>query len=267
MTDFFDDAHQGAAGPVSFRSPIPWLKDALSELRLALSPRRRRILRARREVYRVLVVGVEVPARAGDMQRITARLTRSRHRVDISTVVMKPQGKFANVNEAIAAAPRPLAEYDWLIVTDDDVALSTGFLDEFLALATEADLVIAQPAHRFASHASFWITRQKFGSLVRESRFVEIGPISAFRKEAFAEVAPFPDTRWCYGIDLMWSAIAEQHGWRMGIVDGTPLRHLKPVARSYDAKEALAEGRDLLERHEVRLTREDVLQAADLIRA
>jgi hypothetical protein len=180
---------------------------------------------------------------------------------------MQPQSKFANIDAAIAAAPHALAAYDWLVIADDDVAIEARFLDHYLALASAADLAISQPAHRFASHASLTISRRRLGSLVRSCRFVEIGPITVLRKETFGELVPFPASRWCYGIDVLWSAIAQKRGWRMGIVDAVALRHLKPIAQSYDASEAIEEGRGMLERFDVRLTRADVLTSEPLISA
>ena len=168
---------------------------------------------------------------------------------------MKPQGKFANVDEALAQAPRPLSDYDWLVIVDDDVRVTPGFLDRYLALATAAGLDVSQPAHRFASYASHSLTRRRFGSLVRESNFVEIGPLTVLRAATFADLLPFPKSRWCWGIGVLWSDIARRQGWRMGIVDAEPVQpHLSPVARSYDNQEAIDEGRDMLKAFGVELS-------------
>ena len=217
--------------------------------------------------YRVLIVGVEVPSRAGQLGKIAERMSKSRHDVDVSILPMKPQGKFANVDEAISKAPRPLSDYDWLVITDDDVAFREGFLDSYLALAGAAELDISQPAHRFASYASYQLTRRRYGSLVRSSRFIEIGPITVLAARTFNQLIPFPSSRWCYGIDLLWSALTMRNDWRMGVVDAAPIRHLSPVAQSYDKSEAFAEGKRLLEHFEVALSRADVLKAEPMIQA
>jgi hypothetical protein len=266
LSDFFDSDF-GRARQTSIRSPRAWFKDALYDLALASSARLRDIRRSAAPVQKVLIAGVEVPGRAARLADITRRMANSRHTVDISTVRMRPQGKFANVDEAIAAAPHPLSHYDWLVITDDDVALPANFLDDYLALASEADLSVSQPAHRFASFASYQITRRVFGSLVRSTRFVEIGPITVLRANTFKDLVPFPPSRWCYGIDLVWSETARRRGWRMGVVDGTAIRHLNPVARSYDSSPAFAEGREMLARLGVTLSRAEVLRSEDLLRA
>ncbi len=81
---------------------------------------------------------------------------------------------------------------------------------------------------------------------MRETHFVEIGPLTALRRETFAALVPFPASRWCYGIDVYWAAIAREKGWKMGVVDATPIRHMRPVAKAYDSSAAVAEGRQLL---------------------
>ena len=62
-------------------------------------------------------------------------------------------------------------------------------------------------------------------SLVRETRFVEIGPLTAFGRRAAAELLPFPELRFGWGLDLHWAALAAERGWRLGVVDATPVRH------------------------------------------
>ncbi len=266
MSDFFE-SQAGLARQLSLRNPLTWVRDALADARLVFSGRLQAAKRSPGPRKRVLIVGVEVPARVGRLAAIAGKMSASIHEIDVSIVRMKPQGKFANVDEAIAAAPRPLDQYDWLVITDDDVAFDRHFLDTYLRLASDADLAISQPAHRYASYASYQLTRRVYGSLVRSSRFIEIGPITVLARKTFAELVPFPDSRWCYGIDLLWSKIAQRNGWKMGVVDATPIRHLSPVAKTYDKSEAFVEGKALLARFGVDLARSDVLQSSPLLKA
>ena len=60
---------------------------------------------------------------------------------------------------------------------------------------------------------------------MRETRFVEIGPLTAFGRRAAAELLPFPELRFGWGLDLHWAALAAERGWRLGVVDATPVRH------------------------------------------
>lgn len=215
---------------------------------------------------RILITGVEVPSREGQLDQVIAKLRRSeRHQVDVSAIRMKPQGKFANVDDAIAAAPRPMSDYDWIVITDDDVGATDGFIDTYIAIAQRADLAISQPAHCFASYASFEITRRRFGSLARTSHFVEIGPLTVLHSRTFSQLLPFPPSRWCWGIDALWSEIARKNGWRMGIVDATPIQHLAPVGKSYNSAAAIEEGRELLARYGVTRSGREFLMSSRIL--
>lgn len=193
------------------------------------------------------------------MTRVVEALVSSKHRIETSVIAMGDRGKFANIEAAIAAAPSPLDSYDWLVIVDDDVDFAPSFLDDFIAASEAADLAIAQPAHKFDSYANYRLTHRRWGALVRHTRFVEIGPLTALRRDTFSHMVPFPASRWCYGIDVYWSALADAHGWRMGVVDGAPIRHLRPVAKAYDSAGAVAEGREMLARLGVSIDRVSIL--------
>ena len=57
---------------------------------------------------------------------------------------------------------------------------------------------------------------------------------------------PFPDLRMGWGLDAAWSANAQARGWPIGIVDATPVRHLRPVAGTYPRDAAMAEAEAFL---------------------
>lgn len=143
--------------------------------------------------------------------------------------------------------------------------LHAGSRHDMIAIAARADLALAQPAHGFASHATYSITRRRFGSLARRTDFVEIGPLTLVRADLFAELVPFPPSRWCYGIDLLWSEVARRRGKRIGIVDATPVRHLRPVAASYDMGVAREEGRALLVEHGITINRAELFARDELV--
>ena len=85
---------------------------------------------------------------------------------------------------------------------DDDVELPRGFLDRFLFLCERFSLALAQPAHRLDSHAAWSVTRRRAGSVVRETSFVEIGPVTAFARITFPVLLPFPELRMGWGLDV-----------------------------------------------------------------
>ncbi len=222
--------------------------DAALDLRRRLRGWDRRLdaLAARTPPRDVLVLSAYRP----ESQRIeaaTAELRRSTHRVSFALGEAAAEGvsrgKFQNLNALLAR----LDPADWTVVVDDDVDLPRRFLDRFIALCERFDLALAQPAQTLDSHGAWRVTRRRPGALVRETRFVEIGPVTAFRREAAAELLPFPDLRFGWGLDVHWAALAAERGWRLGIVDATPVRHAgSPVGTAYPSKQAIEEAQRFL---------------------
>ena len=67
------------------------------------------------------------------------------------------------------------------------------------------------------------------------------------RADAFDALLPFPALRMGWGLDAHWGALVAEHGWRAGIVDATPVRHLHPVAGAYAHDAAIAEAEAFLD--------------------
>ncbi len=239
------DFLSGESGTVrGLRRPALRVADAL--LDVEAGRRLRRIDGAARDRpprRSVLVIGVERPGRL--MSALRAELHRTRHHVEMHTAVMGDAGKFEHLNALLAQ--HPAAGHDWLLVVDDDVVVAPRFLDRFLLCAEDAGLLLAQPAHRRHSHAAWAATRRLPGGAVRESRFVEIGPVTAFAAPTFGALLPFPELRMGWGLDAHWGAVAQEHGWRAGIVDATPMLHTTPVGIGYDRAAAVAEARAFLD--------------------
>jgi hypothetical protein len=127
------------------------------------------------------------------------------------------------------------------------VRLPRAFLDRFVAVCEGFGLDLAQPAQTLRSHSAWKVTRRRPVSLMRETRFVEIGPVTAFSRRAAAELLPFPELRYGWGLDLHWAALAGQRGWRLGVVDALPVRHeSNPVAAAYSREDAESEAASFL---------------------
>jgi GT2 family glycosyltransferase len=244
-----DDFLSGSSGTVGGLDALR--REAVDEAVNAwelLSGRRLRLELAARHappLRRVLVLGVQRPERRELAQAIRAELLRSRHDVELHTCQPQGRGKFENLNLLLGAHP-PDA-HDWLLVVDDDVELPRGFLDRFVFLCERFSLALAQPAHRLHSHAAWPVTRRRAGSVVRETCFVEIGPVTAFASSTFPVLLPFPELRMGWGLDVHWAALAREHGWRCGVLDAVSIRHrAAPAAAGYERQDAVAEARSFL---------------------
>ncbi len=219
------------------------LADALQLLRL--QPWRLRRAAGGWPRRRVLALGVERTDAPNLIAGAREELARSRHELRFAAAPAEGRGKFENLNLLLAANP-PDGD-DWLLVIDDDVALPRGFLDAFIFLAERFQLRLAQPAHRSRSHAAWKVTRRRATAVARETAFVEIGPVVGFAAQTFDALLPFPELRAGWGLDAHWSEIARAHGWRIGVIDATPIAHgLRPIASSYDRREAIEEARQFL---------------------
>jgi GT2 family glycosyltransferase len=225
-----------------------WQFLSASRLRLGLAARHAPPLR------RVLALGVERPERRELAAAMRTELLSSRHDVELHTCAPGTRGKFENLNLLLAAqvgvtgaTGAPMPNHDWLLVVDDDVELPHGFLDGFLFLCERFSLTLAQPAHRLNSHAAWPVTRRRAGSAVRETSFVEIGPVTAFARRAFPVLLPFPELRMGWGLDVHWAALAREYGWRCGVVDALAIGHrVAPAAAGYARADAVAEARSFL---------------------
>jgi hypothetical protein len=252
----------GDAGDVT--DPVRRTKRRLGELAYGaldtLAGTRRNAARLARSApapLDVLVIGVYRPGSL--LAEALPALLSERHRVRLALGSAGPAdeplrehtvaeglggGKFENLNRVLEAAGAGATGVpaDWTIAIDDDVGLPRAFLDRFVGVCEAFELDLAQPAQTLRSHSAWKVTRRRPASLVRETRFVEIGPVTAFGRAAAAELLPFPELRYGWGLDLHWAAVAAERGWRLGVVDALPVRHeFGVVAAAYPREDAVDE--------------------------
>ena len=247
-----DDFLSGTAGQVAGirATSRATVTDVACDVAAIVTLQRWRVRRAARAWprRRVLALAVERDDAPNVLAAARTELLASRHEVRFESSPMGGRGKFQNLDLLLEQVP--VDEFDWLLVVDDDVTLPPGFLDVFVFLAERFDLALAQPAHRWRSHAAWNVTRRRPFSVVRETGFVEIGPVSALRADTFKTLLPFPPLRFGWGLDAHWSALARSRGWRQGVIDVTPIQHgLRRIASSYDPADAIDEGREFLSDH------------------
>ncbi|SFH51521.1 hypothetical protein SAMN05216299_11820 [Nitrosospira sp. Nsp14] len=146
-------------------------------------------------------------------------------------VVDKPSPKFFLLNQLLKQID--LRDFEYLIVSDDDIQLPEGFLDRYLALVLRHDFALAQPARTHDSYIDHRFVEQLDGIDARRTRFVEIGPLFSLHRAAYDYFLPFDEASpMGWGNDFVWPVLAEKHNLKMGIVDAAPVAHnlRKPVA-------------------------------------
>lgn len=184
----------------------------------------------------LLVAGAYRAAETNLAARLTFAMAASRqHRVthrwaalgdgacDVPATVMvlpAPVGRFAALNHLLQDA----GQFDWCILVDDTVEIGDDFVDTFLAVALRHDFALCQPARREDSLVAHGIALHAPGLSARRTRFVELAPLVAIRRDAVPYLLPFPaDADQGWGIDFIWPARLEAVGLRMGVVDATPI--------------------------------------------
>lgn len=232
---------------------------------------------------RVLVLGVYLANKSNNIQDVVSVISKSRRyaatqrwialggepptkqvaEVTVGTVLRK-KSKFHIINELLAK--EKLSQYEYVLLTDDDVVLPDEFLDHFISLQAQVGFSIAQPARTINSYIDHPIVEQQKGVLARQTLFVEIGPIVSFHKSAYELVFPFDLTSpMGWGYENVWAYRLAQHQMKMGIIDVVPVDHSlrKPVAY-YDWDEAERQRTKFLDRHD-HLPLEQCFRVLDVI--
>ncbi|UFN47219.1 hypothetical protein LPC08_14410 [Roseomonas sp. OT10] len=159
------------------------------------------------------------------VQRWIALAPEGRGRYDLPStemVVTVPTPKFVLLDELTEDA----AEYDWVLLCDDDIEVGPGFLDRLIGLSERFGFALSQPARTADSFTDHPIVQVMPGLLARRTRFVEIGPLTCIRRDAVPLLLPFGEGGGMgWGLDFIWPVRMEKAGLHMGIVDAAPLTH------------------------------------------
>lgn len=158
--------------------------------------------------------------------------------------------KFSMLNQVIDSID--INQFQYIIVIDDDIELDNQFLDFYLWLQGKIDLALAQPARTPDSYIDHPFVTQLPGIGARHTRFVEIGPLFSIRRDIYPLIIPFDDhTPMGWGLDYYWPHLLERLGYRLGIIDATPVRHsLRPPVSLYGYQEVANEMTQFLSTHE-----------------
>ncbi len=212
----------------------------------------------------ILVVGVRSEKRPHSMAAVMAALQSERHDIVTDVTDVGGRGKLENIN--LILARHDLQQFDWVVMTDDDILLPPQFVDVFLAVCMSCEFKLAMPAHCFNSFSGYDVTRRGWGTVARQTRFVEVGPLTAFHRATFNDVFPLPLLRYGWGVDLHWPLLAQQRGWPMGVVDAVPMRHVGRIGGSYSRAAATDEACEYLAAHG-HLTRRETFQVISRVPA
>lgn len=206
---------------------------------------------------RVLVIGIYLRDKPNLAPEIVAALASTKHMIthrwasigrgvqraaEMASVTVAaydaPCPKFAIVNRMLGA--EDLTEYDYVLVTDDDIELPSGFLDDFIGIQDTFGFALAQPARTLQSNADHAVTVERHSCIARQTRFVEIGPLFSIASPAFELLIPFDESFYMgWGLDHVWPVLLGRAHLTLGVIDVTPVHHrMRPVASTYSADAA-----------------------------
>lgn len=179
---------------------------------------------------------------------------------ELAAVTIRRQDGFIPKFSLLNGMLREVAwgDYDWIVVSDDDIVVANGFLDAYLGYQTQFQFGLAQPARTRWSYADHKFARQMPDLVARETRFVEIGPLFSVNQRFARLIFPFDETSpMGWGFDFAWPLLAQANATRIGIIDATPVDHsLRRQAATYDGATAAAEMSLYFENH-AHLTRHE----------
>jgi hypothetical protein len=142
--------------------------------------------------------------------------------------------------------------YDRIWMPDDDLAADGDTITRLFATAEALGLDLFAPALDERSAFAHYSTMRNACFHARMVGFVEI-MAPGFSRAALEELLPTLDeseTGWGWGLDSVWPKLLGYR--RVGVVDGTPVLHTRPVGQMRDAELArrvLAESDGLLARY------------------
>jgi hypothetical protein len=258
------------------RSTGPWVRFTARRLSRQHAPRPD----PRPWPWRILALGVYLIDQPNTVEHISQQLRADDHiELDLRWIALgssnskdlhpetviqikEKRPKFDILNEIMACLS--LDYYDYIMTIDDDVTLPIGFCSSVISISERHCFDLFQPARTYTSTRDHLLTLQRPWLEARRTLFVEIGPVFCFRGDFATNLVPFDGlSPMGYGYEFVWAERAQREGWRLGIIDATPMDHsMRPQASQYDNREAMQAGRALLEarphlsRQEARVTLE-----------
>lgn len=137
-------------------------------------------------------------------------------------------GKWAGIFDYFSKHAEILERFDTFWFPDDDIGTTPENAARFLKIVAEHGLELAQPALTPDSYYADAITLENKRFMLRWTNFVELMlPLMSAR--LFARVLPlFQGRHTGQGLDFFWHQMTDNPARSTGIVDATPMSHLRP---------------------------------------
>lgn len=139
--------------------------------------------------------------------------------------------KWGGLSELLEEHWSTVSRYDAVWMPDDDIEMTAPMVSRMFELFMGVGLNLAQPALTPDSYSYWDVVRQRPGSVVRFTRFVEV-MMPLFDQATLAFLRPgFSESPSGWGLDYVWPHLLAPRGnpLAMGILDAVPARHTRPL--------------------------------------
>ncbi len=146
-------------------------------------------------------------------------------------------------------------DYDYIWLPDDDIRADQDTVTTMFEVARAVGLELFAPALHESSYYAHFITMKNASFYGRWVGFVEI-MMPGFSRPALERLLPTLDltvTGWGWGLDSLWPKLLDYEN--VGIIDGTPVTHTRPVGEMRDlelARRVVQESDAILEANDCR---------------
>ena len=149
--------------------------------------------------------------------------------------------KFQAIRSLLLSNPL-LRDYDYFMFPDDDLQMSWSDINRAFHAMHRWGLRIAQPSLKSGGHINYSATLQDHVYRVRFTNMVEV-MIPMMSRDVLRDcLGTFDLTRSSFGIDYVWSKVADVRLNHVGIIDDVAVLHTRPTASNYDIQPAYKEG-------------------------
>ena len=137
--------------------------------------------------------------------------------------------KLSHFRECVQSGALDLSAYRYVLLADDDLAVTGGSISAFFEDVDRLGLAVAHPAQDWSGYWSHRIMLRNPLAEWRETNFVEIMCPCLDTGFIARRLNDLPITFSTWGTDHALCHLARQDGGKVGIIDTTVIRHTRPI--------------------------------------
>jgi hypothetical protein len=137
--------------------------------------------------------------------------------------------KWPALHALLQAHPELIERYDYIWLPDDDLAADMNTINRMFAICADLRLEAAQPSLTWDSYSTHLVTLRRENTLLRFTNFVEV-MAPCLSSAMLSRALPFfAENISGWGIDFMWSKLADDPQRGIAVLDTITVRHTRPI--------------------------------------